>query len=166
MSRAGDLHGGHGAAIGGQLRRLSERIDRDVSRLYDHLGIEFEQRWFGPLNRLVQVGPQTVGELAAALRITHVSVSQSARSLEAAGYVRSDPDVRDARRRRLSLTPKGLSLVEELTPLWIEMNRAAEALNAEADDVARCLDRLDKALDAGSLFDRVRLSMASVVPPR
>ena len=150
-----DLHGGHGAAIGAQLRRLSERIDRDVGRVYAHLGVTFEQRWFGVLNQIVQNGPMTVGDLAAALRITHVSVSQSLRSLEAAGYVQALPDPRDARRRRQSLTDEGEALVARLTPLWLAMNREAEALNREADDVVARLDRLDQALDRISLFDRL-----------
>lgn len=154
-----DLKGGHGAAIGAQLRRLSERIDRDVGRVYAHLGINFEQRWFGILKQIVQNGPMTVGDLAAALRITHVSVSQSLRSLEAAGYIRALPDPKDARRRRQSLTPEGAALVYRLTPLWLAMNHEAEALNREADDVAERLDRLDRALDSRSLFDRLTASV-------
>lgn len=154
-----DLKGGHGATIGAQLRRLSERIDRDVGRIYAHLGITFEQRWFGVLNQVVQNGPMTVGELAAALRITHVSVSQSLRSLEAAGYVRALPDPQDARRRRQSLTSAGEALVVRLTPLWLAMNREAEALNREADDVAEHLDRLERTLDGRSLFDRLTASV-------
>lgn len=150
-----DLKGGHGATIGAQLRRLSERIDRDVGRVYAHLGITFEQRWFGVLNQIVQNGPMTVGDLATALRITHVSVSQSLRSLEAAGYVRALPDPRDARRRRQSLTDEGEALVARLTPLWLAMNREAEAINREADDVAARLDRLDQVLDRSSLYDRL-----------
>lgn len=161
-----DLKGGHGAAIGAQLRRLSERIDRDVGRVYAYLGVPFEQRWFGVLNQIVQNGPMTVGDLAAALRITHVSVSQSLRSLEAAGYVRALPDPEDARRRRQSLTPEGAALVDRLTPLWLAMNQEAEALNRESDDLAERLDRLDKALDGRSLFDRLTASIEAGGEPQ
>ncbi len=159
------LQGGHGATIGAQLRRLSERIDRDVGLLYGHLGVAFEQRWFGVLNQIVQNGAMTVGDLAAALRITHVSVSQSVRSLEAVGYVRSAPDPKDGRRRPLSLTAKGETLVQTLTPFWLELNREAEALNREVGDIARYLDRLDVALTDRSLFDRVRARIDKVEAP-
>lgn len=161
-----DLKGGPGAAIGAQLRRLSERIDRDVGRVYAHLGITFEQRWFGVLNQIVQNGPMAVGDLATALRITHVSVSQSLRSLEAAGYTRALPDPEDARRRLQSLTPEGAALVDRLTPLWLAMNRESEALNREADDIAERLDRLDRALDSRSLFDRLTASVETDEPPQ
>lgn len=161
-----DLKGGRGATIGAQLRRLSERIDRDVGRVYAHLGITFEQRWFGVLNQIVQNGPMTVGELAAALRITHVSVSQSLRSLEAAGYVRALPDPHDGRRRRQSLTSEGEALAVRLTPLWLAMNREAEALNREADDIAEYLDRLEQALDRRSLFERLTASVEADDSPK
>lgn len=144
-----------GAAIGARLRRLSERIDRDSTRIYTALGIRFEQRWYGVLNQLVLNGPMAVGEIAAALRITHVSVSQSSRSLEGAGLVRSTTDVADARRRRLVLTAKGRALAADLAPLWQAFHEAAAELNADAGNVVRLLDRLDDALDARSLFERV-----------
>jgi len=35
------------------------------------------------------------------------------------------------------------------------MNRKAEAINREADDVAARLDRLDQALDRSSFYDRL-----------
>src|SRR3990167_7377692 len=76
-----------GEAIAARLRRLSEALDGDTARVYAALGIDFEQRWFGVLNQIALSGPMTVGELAAVLRITHVSVSQTRRSLETAGIL-------------------------------------------------------------------------------
>ena len=151
-----------GAALGARLRRLSERLDRDSTRLYAALGIRFEQRWFGTLNQILLNGPMTVGEIAAALGVTHVSVSQARRSLEAEGLVHSLADEKDARRRPLALTAHGAARVAELTPIWQALAESAEALNAEAGDVVALLDRLDAALDARALFDRAVDSM----PPR
>lgn len=153
--------GAGGAAIGARLRRVSEWIDGDATRVYGALGIDFEQRWFGVLNQLARHGPASVGELALALRITHVSVSQTRQSLERAGIVASEADPADARRRRLSLTEDGARLVERLTPLWRAFEEAAQELNAEAGDVAAALDRLDDALTRKSLFDRIVAIMPS-----
>ena len=151
-----------GAAIGARLRRLSEGIDQDAARIYASLGMSFEQRWFGVLNQLALNGPASVGELAAALRITHVSVSQTRQSLEAAGIVASGPDPADARRRRLALTEAGRELVQRLTPLWSALDAAAAELNAEAGDLVTGLDRLDDALARRSLFDRVMGRLAAI----
>ena len=143
-----------GAALGARLRRLSERLDRNSTRLYAALGIGFEQRWYGLLNQIVRNGPMTVGEIAAALRITHVSASQARRSLEAAGLVHGLEDIKDARRRPIALTPQGEALVAELAPIWRALGDSAEELNREAGNVVALLDRLDDALDNRSLFDR------------
>ena len=147
--------GARGAALAARLRRLSERFDRDATRLYAAQNIRFEQRWYGILNQLVLNGPMSIGDIAQTLRITHVSVSQASRSLEAAGLIASAASAEDARRRALSLTQKGNVLVAQLSPLWLALNSVAEELNAEAGDVVRLLDRLDDALAHKSLFDRV-----------
>lgn len=151
-----------GAALGARLRRLSERLDRESTRLYSVLGVPFEQRWYGLLNQIRLNGPMTVGEIATSLRVTHVSVSQARRSLEAAGLIQSLQDEKDARRRPISLTPQGQVLIAKLTPLWQALGDSATALNAEAGDVVALLDRLDKALDTQSLFDRV---LSIIEPP-
>ncbi len=144
-----------GKALGARLRRLSEQMDRDATRIYAARGIAFEQRWFGLLNQIVRNGPSGIGEIAERLRITHVSVSQAARSLEAAGLVASSHDVADGRRRVLSLTRNGLMRVRELAPMWAAFDTAAATLDEEAGGVVSVLDRLDDALARVSLFDRI-----------
>ncbi|WP_044563409.1 MarR family winged helix-turn-helix transcriptional regulator [Azospirillum sp. B4] len=144
-----------GAALGARLRRLSEAIDGDATRAYAALDVTFEQRWFGVLNQLSLNGPLTVGELAARLRITHVSVSQTRASLEKAGLAQTTADPDDARRRRLSLTPAGQGLVSRLRPLWQALEGAALELDAEAQAVTAALDRLEDALARRSLYQRV-----------
>ncbi|WP_394778377.1 MarR family winged helix-turn-helix transcriptional regulator [Undibacterium sp.] len=144
-----------GAAIGARLRRLSENLDGDSTRVYAALGISFEQRWFGVLNQLAIKGATTVGELAATLRITHVSVSQTRQSLEKAGIVKSESDPEDARRKLIVLTAAGRQLVKKLQPIWQAFDDAARELDAEAKNVVASLDRLDDALERQSLYDRI-----------
>jgi len=153
-----------GAALGARLRRASERMDRDATRIYATRNMHFEQRWYGILNQLVVNGPMSIGAIADALRITHVSVSQASRSLEKAGLVVSQSVPSDARRRELALTAKGHALVAELAPLWTAFNDAAAELNAEAGNVVALLDRLDDALDRRSLFDRIAARAGIATP--
>lgn len=144
-----------GAALGARLRRLSEAIDRDATRAYATLGITFEQRWFGVLNQLAMNGPMTVSELAAALRITRASVSQTRQSLETAGIVASEDHPSDARQRHLVLSKTGAALIRRLKPLWHAMDAAALEVDAAAGGAAAALDRLDAVLTQQSMFDRI-----------
>lgn len=155
-----------GAALGARLRRLSEAIDRDATRAYATIGTRFEQRWFGVLNQLALNGPMTVSELAAALRITRASVSQSRQSLEDAGIIETEEHPLDARQRHLALTKAGSKLIRRLKPLWRAMNDAALEVDAEAGNAVAALDRLDEVLARQSLFDRIvkRISRADNDP--
>ncbi|MPS68142.1 MAG: MarR family transcriptional regulator [Novosphingobium sp.] len=152
-----------GAALGARLRRLSERIDRETAQIYASQDVHFEQRWFGILNQIVLNGAMTVGEIADALCVTHVSVSQARRALEAAGLVQARSDEADARRRLLSLTAQGDLLVASLAPLWKALNESAEELDAEAGHLVPLLDRLEDALDGRPLAARVaaRIDLAN-----
>jgi DNA-binding MarR family transcriptional regulator len=144
------------AALGARLRRASERIDRDGTRVYAAQNIRFEQRWYGILRQLVEhARPMAVGEIAAILRITHASVSEASRSMEEAGLIASIAAPEDGRRRLLHLTDLGQALTTKMAPLWEAFNAAAEELNDEAGDLVRLLDRLDDALDRVSMFDRI-----------
>lgn len=142
------------AAIGARLRRLSERIDRDAARLYRESGEVFEQRWYGVVRLLHSRDNQSVGALAAALGVSHASVSQIRDGLARAGLITWDADPKNARLRRLRLTPEGHALATRLTPLWSALNAAAVELNAEADDALAALDRLEDAVGRRSLYDR------------
>lgn len=150
-----------GAALGARLRRVSEAIDRDATRIYAEMGIAFEQRWFGVLNQLALNGPMTVSALADALRITRASVSQSRQSLEESGLVVSKAHPSDARQRHLVLTGKGRKLVNRLASLWRAMDEAAREVDEEAGQVVAVLDRLDAALARKSMFDRIAEKMAA-----
>jgi DNA-binding MarR family transcriptional regulator len=150
------------AAIGARLRRLSERIDRDAARLYQDLDVRFEQRWFGVINLLAASGPQTVGELAAALGVSHASVSQVRTALGDAGLISWTTDAEDARQRRLQLSPKGMDLVEQLTPIWHVLNAAAVEINVEAGDALAALTRLEAVLVRSSLYERSKSKLTAL----
>lgn len=145
-----------GEALAARLRRVSDRIDRDGARVYAARGIRFEQRWYGALRQLVEHDrPMGVGEIAAILRITHVSVSEASRSMEKAGLIVSRASPEDGRRRLLELTEQGRAMAARLAPLWDAFNTAARELDAEAGHLVRLLDQLDDALDRRSMFERI-----------
>lgn len=144
------------AAIGARLRRLSERIDRDAARLYQESGEAFEQRWYGVVQLLGRQDALSVGELSAALGVSHASISQIRDGLAKAELIAWETDAKNARLRRLRLTPKGRDLAARLAPLWAALNAAAVELNDEAADALAAIDRLEGAVASTSLYDRVR----------
>jgi DNA-binding MarR family transcriptional regulator len=150
-----DYSGAYGAAaLGARLRRVSERIDREATAVYQQAGIRFEQRWMAPVSLLTERGEMSVSEIAQALRITQPSVSQTLSSLHAEGFVAEKADSRDARRRIQFLTKAGTAFVVQVEGIWESLTITARELDREAGDVVSSLDRLEKALDRTSLFER------------
>jgi len=160
-SGAGAAHGLGAAAIGGRLRRLSERIDEDCSRIYAENGIAFEQRWLGLLHLLAAEGAQSVGTLAAKLGISHASVSQSRKSLQKAGLITSEADPKDARSVRLRLSPAGKRLVARLSPIVEILRRVSVEANDEAGQPLAAIERLEQAMNRQSIYDRYQAMLKS-----
>ena len=63
-------------AFATRLKRLGERLGRDVSLLYHKLNIDFEARWFAIFYSLKMHSPMTVIGLADYLGISHTAVRQ------------------------------------------------------------------------------------------
>ncbi len=154
------------AAFGTRLRRLSERLDRQVLAVYREHDSAFQPRWFAVVGALREKECLAVGELAALLGITHAAVSQLRGELIAAGLVRAKADPADARRQLLELSPNGRRAVARLEPLWSAIATATGQLVAGA--APRLLDdlgRLEAALDETELAERVRAILASTARP-
>jgi DNA-binding MarR family transcriptional regulator len=96
--------------------RFMESAVLDVLRTHGH-----------DLARVFQrINPQgsRLSELAQAAQLSKQTVGSIVDQLEAAGYVHRVPDPRDARARLVTVTAKGLSLVELSTPVLREIETA------------------------------------------
>lgn len=144
------------AAFGTRLRRLSERLDREVQTLYAERGLPFEPRWFSVVLALREAGPLTVGELASRLGVSHAAVSQVRAAMTRAGLVAGDDDPADRRRRTLRLTEDGEAVALRCEPLWDAIRRTTDSmLAAHAPELLSQMDALEAALDDAGLKARV-----------
>ena len=150
ITRLGEL------ALATRLKRLGDRLQRDVSQVYRSLDFDFEARWFPLLRALADRSPQAVTELAQALGMTHPAVRQIAGPLLRRGLLREQTGSRDARRHLLALTPRGQLLAAQLAPVWREIQLANAEWLAEAGvDLLATLERLESSLDERSMEERV-----------
>jgi DNA-binding MarR family transcriptional regulator len=144
------------AAFGTRLRRLSERLDRDVQAIYRERAVAFEPRWFPIVTSLDAHGAQTVGDLADRIGVSHAAVSQLRAELVAEGLVQTRPDAADQRRFWIELTPSGKRTAARLKPLWDAIAQATSLLCSEAAPRFLAeLERLERALDERPLKNRV-----------
>lgn len=143
-------------ALGSRLRRMSDRIMASGVVLYRAAGVDFEPSWFPVFRVLADRGPQTVGECARHLGLTHAAVSQMARKLIARGLVTASKDAEDERRKVLSLSAEGQGLLPELRELWGDIEACmADAVDYGGVDILAALEGLESAMAVSSLSDRV-----------
>lgn len=135
------------------IRAFSRSFTRRIGALDERfLG---RDRTLGAARLLFEVGPDgaSVGELRARLGLDSGYTSRLLRGLEADGLVRTEPDDRDGRRRRVRLTEAGLDewqLLDDLSTAQVEA--IVSPLGARrADELAELLARASRLLAAAEV---------------
>ncbi len=144
-------------ALGSRLRRISDRLLKEVAQVYREHNIAFEPRWF-PVYFLLRDGSQrTVGEIARTLGFSHPAVVQIANSMQRNGLMASSTGSGDRRTRVLSLSDRGRQMLRELEPMWVEIRETAADLAASASgDFLASLGRLEAAIAEESFHARAK----------
>ena len=140
--------------LSSRLRRLSERILSEVSRIYRELEIPFEPAWFPLFFLLERESPLAITELARRLRVSQPAVSQMAVTLEARGLIRITQNDQDRRRKALSFTAEGLSLLRQIQPVWESLNRQSKIFLGEdphSRGMLAILNEVEEALEQRDL---------------
>ncbi|HAH09088.1 MAG TPA: hypothetical protein DCL54_02365 [Alphaproteobacteria bacterium] len=143
-------------AFGCRIRRLSERLDREVREIYQSHGHYFDPCWYPVVIALLDHGPLTASELSAQTGIGVSTISQIKARLHSEGLVTLETDPKDMRRQRLLLTPKCRQLAHDLQPLWQAITMATQALCAETTpEFLNNLETIEVALTRRRMAARV-----------
>ncbi|GAB4329399.1 MAG: hypothetical protein Kow0074_25860 [Candidatus Zixiibacteriota bacterium] len=139
-----------------RLKRLGERLQSDVSRVYKDQNVDFEARWFPVAFALRERSPSSVTEIADQLHLTHAAVSQITSAMETNNLVSSERDTTDERRRLLSLTEHGRDTLKQLEPIWNAVSVCTQDLiQSSGRDFLDILSRIETALDERDMYARV-----------
>jgi DNA-binding MarR family transcriptional regulator len=115
--------------LGSRLKRIGERLQADVTRLSEGLGLPVPAGHYPLLAALAEAGPTSIGALATGLGVRQPAVTRSVRQLEAAGLVATVVDATDRRIRNVALTAHGAETVERAARLlWPAVEEAVRRL--------------------------------------
>jgi len=141
------------------LRRLSDEIVEGCTSWYADMGLVIPPRTASTLHLLYRRGPQSVTDIAAALRQSHPLVIQWVKQLAALGVVETNKGKDDRRRTIVSLSALGLQQTERLVAAHETFARAYDQLACDADaDPFDALWRLEEALRERPFADRLRVA--------
>ena len=145
-------------ALGSRLKRLSDKIMRDGSKIYQDNGIDFEPRCFPVFYVLSKKSPRGVMEITKDLGITHAAVSQVARELLRKKLIIAVTDPLDGRRRLLSLSDKGKSLLPEMQEIWNDIAVAFhQMINQHQSNIIDGIREVERSFEELSLHQRVAM---------
>ncbi len=131
------------------VHRLLGDLDDEIARVYADNGIDdLKPTWVLEIVRLHVRGPMTIAELARSVGRTHSALSQKVAAMRAAGWLDTTPG-RDARSKKVALTPKAERVAALLATEWRATEAAIADLEAElpyplsqvAEDVRAALSR-------------------------
>lgn len=143
-------------ALASRLRRLADRLQQDVSHIYDEQGFDLPARCFPLLVALQGATPTPVTHLARSLGLTHTAIRQMAIQMSRLKLLITERDPNDSRRRLLSLSRKGRSLAKRLTPLWNEIAAAnQDLLDSSGHPLLDSLGAIEEQLDRRSIYSRI-----------
>jgi DNA-binding MarR family transcriptional regulator/N-acetylglutamate synthase-like GNAT family acetyltransferase len=143
-------------ALGSRLRRLADVITADAAKVYQSYNIDVDPRWFPILYMLSKQQNASISQLASDIAHTHSSVSQTVKQMVKKGIAQVNKDKVDTRVTMVSLTEHGLHLVEKLEEQSLDVYRAVEKLEQEAEvSLWQALEQTEAALSDINFLQRV-----------
>jgi len=143
-------------ALGTRIKNLGELLMKDMARIYQEQGIDFEPRWFTFFQLILKKNEVSVTAIAHDLKQTHPAVVQVINMLEKKGLIKTTKDKDDKRKRLVRLSSKGKRLAKELEPVWLKVKEAAMELLMESEPgLLNNISSLEKALQGQSMYERI-----------
>lgn len=144
-------------ALGSRLKRLSDALVQDVSRIYESVDTGFEPRWFPVFVYLYRQGPTSITGLARGLGVSHPGINKTANELIEAKLAAPYRDRNDKRKRVLALTSIGREKYQKLEPMWLAVRDAMQsAIDEGGGEFLQELAQLESSLNQRSFLERFR----------
>ena len=142
--------------------RLLSDMDGEIARVYADNGIDdLKPNWVLEILRLHARGPMTIAELARSAGRTHSALSQKVAAMRAAGWLETTPG-RDARSKKVALTPKAERVAALLAAEWRATEAAITELEAELPyPLSQAAEDIKVALSRKSFYARITEHLAS-----
>ena len=142
-------------AIGARMRRLYDILSKDVMKIYEDNGLDFETRHF-PLFYLVSRRDGiSIMEIAEELSLSHPAVIHLAKELEKRGYIESVKSPDDNRKRLLRLAKKGKKSLPAFQLVWDKIARLNKKLiQSRQHNLLKALEEMEELLEAQSYYKR------------
>lgn len=101
-----------------RLKRISDAMMHEGRRLYNGLDIDIEPNWYIIFKLLKSRGPMSVTNIADSILMAHPSVITIINKMMDSGYLISEKDEKDSRKRVLDLSDRAIKMLPEYEKIW------------------------------------------------
>lgn len=145
------------SAIGSRLRRMTDILSEDASRVYQLYGMNFKAKWFPVFFLLSDSKARTITSIAGEIGYSHPSVSVIIREMSANGLVCESKDKTDGRRNMIELSQTGKSCVEPIQIMLADVSAAVEGISRQSKhSLWKAIEEWEFLLAEKSLLQRVK----------
>lgn len=130
------------------IRRTSRSLRVYLNRILSDSEFEGGSEQWLILVRLRQAASLLQGELKADNLDDRANISRQIKALQTLGYIKVKADVQDGRKKNISLSTKGIKLVDKLMPLMVEERKRLfnQFTSEELETVVNVLNRLETTI--------------------
>lgn len=147
-------------AIATRLKRLSERLSADVSKIYKESDVDFEARWFLLLSLLGREKLMAITEIADSLQLSHPAIIQLVQELSQKNLIKTTIDKLDGRKRLVSLTATGKKTLLSIQPVLASIKEENKKwIEQGSGNLLKILSELEKELDQQTMYHRIKLNL-------
>ncbi len=152
-------------ALATRLKRLSERLSADVSKIYKESEVDFEARWFLILSLLEREKLLAITEIAESLQLSHPAIVQLVQELMQKNLIKAAVDKNDGRKRMVSLTAVGKKTLSQIQPVLSSIKEENKKWVEQASaNLLTILTELETALDDQTMYQRIKLNILQQEP--
>lgn len=142
--------------LSARLVRLSETIIQDTADYLAENNVQgIKPRSIGALLLLAKHGDMTVTDMSKILGFSHPTIIALVKELEDLKYLSSKSSKEDKRKRIVTITPKGKSVIAKMEKIMSAYNATFKRLLGADNTLLKAIDDLESKLAKESLLDRV-----------
>jgi len=143
-------------ALASRMKRLVGILGNDVKGIYHAEDIEFGSLLMPITHLLNAKGQLQINQIVDYLGISQPAVTQLCKRLKNEGLIYIECVHGDQRKRHVSLTPKGIRVIQILLPVWHEIDVAVNDMMSQAGiNLVAGIDRFEMQYEKQSLQERV-----------
>ncbi len=155
-------------ALGSRLKRISDRINQEISKIFKSQNINIEPSLLPVLLYLNENESASVQELASALNFTHPAVIHLLKQMSKRDMVDTFADRDDGRKRMIRLSGNGKKILDSAEDVLDEIRISVkELVGSPGYDFMVIMDQLEKTLNEKTLIkrteERIKQKLMSLV---